>query len=203
MRVLVIEDEIIIARFIERELKENFDAETQIALGVEEALLAIKHFAPHLVLCDIELNDTRDGIDLIHQLTPPFDFELVFVTSYQSKRIIDRAHGLHPANYIIKPLDENRLYAGVLSVIGKIQSSDQKNNTFRQWIAKSLTPIEIKILQLIAQKKTTREVADALYLSPYTIKNYRHSICRKLDLDEGNNALLKWAMENYTFIRPE
>lgn len=54
MRVLIIEEEIIIARFIEHELKENFQAETQIALNVGEAFTAIKHFIPHLVLCDIE-----------------------------------------------------------------------------------------------------------------------------------------------------
>lgn len=141
-----------------------------------------------------------DGIDLIRQLKPSLDFELVFVTSYQSKRIIDRAYGLNPANYIIKPLDENRLYTGVLSVIGKIQSSDEKNEAFKHWIIELLTPIEIKILQLIAQKKTTKEVAETLCLGSYTIKNYRHSICRKLEFNEGNNTLLKWAMENYSLI---
>ncbi|SEL84871.1 response regulator transcription factor [Parapedobacter koreensis] len=201
MRILIIEDEIIIAQFIEREIQENLTAKTQIALGSEEALAAIRNFQPHLVLCDIELNGTVDGIDLMHQLKKPLDFELVFVTAYQSKRVIDRAYGLNPANYVIKPLDENRLYAGVLPVVKKIRlSAQQQPDKFRQWLTQSLTAMELTVLRLIARGKTTKEIADTLYLSPNTIKNHRHHICRKLDLDEGYNTLLRWALENYSLI---
>ncbi|MNI91060.1 Spore germination protein GerE [compost metagenome] len=59
-----------------------------------------------------------------------------------------------------------------------------------------LTKIEYDILRLIAQKKTTKEIAETLFISPYTVKNHRHNICTKLQLEEENNAILKWAIKN-------
>jgi len=196
MRILIIEDEIIIARFIENQLKISYAADTAIALSGEEVFSLIPVFRPHLVLCDIELHDRVDGIMLVQQLRPKFDFEVIFITSFQSRHIIDRAFELKPANYIIKPLDESRLYAGVLPIINQIQkklaSEDQELRSVRDL----LNPSELDVLRLIARKKTTKEIAAILHLSPYTIKNYRHKICRKLQLEEANNALLTWALKN-------
>ena len=194
MRILIIEDEIIIARFIERQVKESFQAETNLALGVQEAEDLVKSFLPHLILCDIELNDHMDGIELMDRLKKIHSFELIFITSFQSKTMIDRASNLKPANYIIKPLDESRLYAGILPIIKKL--SNRPINEEHPCLEAILSPAERLILQLIAQKKTTKEIAESLHLSPYTIKNHRHGICRKLNLTEGNNALLMWALKN-------
>lgn len=193
MRILIIEDEIIIARFIEGQLKNSFQAETQIALGIQEAEELIEIFLPHLVLCDIELNDRIDGIELMHLTKKLHDFELIFIISYQSKPIIDRASELKPANYIIKPLDECRLYAGILPVVKKLAS---RKNEEEPYFKALLSRTEMQILQLIAQKKTTKEIAEDLFLSPYTVKNHRHGICRRLKLKGGNNALLMWALKN-------
>lgn len=199
MRILIIEDEIIIARFIENQLKDSFSVDTSIALNLQEAEKQLKTFLPHLVLCDIELNEQLDGIDLMHKLTSNHNFELVFITSYQSKSMIDRASELKPANYIIKPLDECRLYAGILPVIKEVKNRlcvERKLN-----LGTLLSPIEMQVLQLVAQKKTTKEIANLLFLSPLTIKNHRHGICRKLCLKVGNNALLMWALKNQDSIK--
>lgn len=198
MRILIIEDEIIIARFIERQVKDSFQAETLIALGIQEAEEHLTSFLPHLVLCDIELNDQIDGIDLMHRLKKLHVFELVFITSFQSKNIIDRAYDLKPANYIIKPLDESRLYAGILPSIKKLEN--QPTAEEQPCLEAVLSSTELQVLQLIAQKKTTKEIAELLYLSPFTIKNHRHGICRKLNLTEENNALLMWALKNQDSI---
>ncbi len=194
MRILIIEDEIIIARFIENQVKESFQAETLIALSIQEAEEQIITFLPHLILCDIELNDQMDGIELMQSLKKVHAFELIFITSFQSKTIIDRAYNLNPSNYIIKPLDEAMLYAGILPIIKKL--ADRPIDEEQPCLEALLTPTEIQVLQLIAQKKTTKEIAEILYLSPFTIKNHRHGICRKLNLTEGNNALLMWALKN-------
>lgn len=85
IRILIIEDEIIIARFIERQVKDSFQAETNLALGVQEAEELVKSFLPHLILCDIELNDQIDSIELMHRLKKMHSFELIFITSFQSK----------------------------------------------------------------------------------------------------------------------
>lgn len=107
--------------------------------------------------------------------------------------MINRAFEIEPLNYIIKPLDENRLYAGILPAIKKITESIRHSVT---GINEMISQSELHILKLIAQQKTTREIADILNLSPYTIKNHRHNICRKLKLGDETNALLKWSLKN-------
>lgn len=198
MRILIIEDEIIIGRFIESQVKESFQADTRIALNVQEAEEILKIFSPHLILCDVEINDTIDGIELMHRLKKTHGFELIFITSFQSKTIIDRASDLNPANYIIKPLDESRLYAGILPIIKKMATYPHLKD--QPCIEALLSPTEIQVLQLVVQEKTTKEIAEILFVSPSTIKNHRHGICRKLELPEENNALLTWALKNQKSI---
>lgn len=58
-----------------------------------------------------------------------------------------------------------------------------------------LTASEKKILEKVAQYKSTKEIADELYISEKTVSNHRMNIAKKLDLS-GKNALLRFAMEN-------
>lgn len=185
----------IIARFIEQHLQTYYtDIEVAIAVSVEEVEEAMPAFQPHLVLCDIELQDTKDGIELMSGFREQFPFALIFITSYQSKHIMDSAFHLAPDNYIIKPLDESRLYAGTHTAIQRIQKNKEGNQ--QSTLLKALTESEVQILKLIAKRFTTKQIADQLYLSPYTVKNARHRVCRKLQLEEENNALLAWTLKN-------
>lgn len=194
VRVLIIEDEIIIARFIEQQLTSSFPCTTRIALSVNEAQAAMAEMVPHLLLCDINLQDNQSGISLVTALREQYAFEVIFITSYQNRSIIEQASATNPANYIIKPVDEAQLFAGVQLVMNRIS---QRTDVGERLMNPStlFNTMERSILQLIRDQKTTKEIAQALFLSPYTIKNHRHNICRKLQLEEGNNALLKWVMQ--------
>ena len=80
-------------------------------------------------------------------------------------------------------------------MINRIQGNDDTGKPFLQ-PGIVLSETELRILRLIREKKTTLEIADVLHLSRYTIKNHRHAICRKLELRDENNALLKWVAQN-------
>jgi DNA-binding NarL/FixJ family response regulator len=155
---------------------------------------------PHLLLCDIHLEDELSGIHLVTELRRRYAFEVIFITSYQTRTIIEQAAAANPANYLIKPIDEMQLFAGIQLVISRIQSNGQTGKAFLQPNT-LFSDTELRILRLIREKKTTQEIAEALHLSRYTIKNHRHTICRKLDLRDENNALLKWVAENGAFIK--
>lgn len=195
LRILIIEDEIIIARFIEHQLKTNFACETRIAVSRVEAQDAMAAMLPHLLLCDIQLESELSGIDLVTALRRRYAFEVIYITSYQNHGIIEKAAATHPANYLIKPLDETQLYAGVQLVISRLNTEDQTGKPLLQTNS-LLTETELRILRLIREQKTTMEIAADLHLSRYTIKNHRHNICRKLQLADENNALLKWVVQN-------
>jgi DNA-binding NarL/FixJ family response regulator len=194
MRILIIEDEIIIARFMEQQLKSHFDCDIRIALSTAEAALEMEQYSPHLLLCDINLNEDENGIQLISNLQRQYLFEVIFITSYQSKSIIEEAALTKPANYIIKPVDEVQLFAGVQLVLTRLNGNPPSGK--KQAVPMDvLNNTEREIIRFIAQKKTTKEIAQMLFLSPHTIKNHRHNICRKLQLEDENNALLTWVLQ--------
>jgi DNA-binding NarL/FixJ family response regulator len=195
IRILIIEDEIIIARFIEHQLRGNFSCETRIAVTRSEAETAMAEMLPHLLLCDIRLEAEFSGIDLVTTFRRRYAFEVIYITSYQTHAIIEKAAATQPANYLIKPLDETQLFAGVHLVISRLSTGDQTGKPLLQ-TDNIFTETELRILRLIREKKTTIEIADTLHLSRYTIKNHRHNICRKLELADENNALLKWVVQN-------
>lgn len=195
VRILIIEDEIIIARFIEQQLRNNFSCETRVAVSRAEAEAAMVEMLPHLLLCDIQLEAELSGIDLVTNLRRRYAFEVIFITSYESHSIIEKAAATHPANYLIKPIDDSQLFAGVHLVISRLNAEDRIGKPVLQ-TSTLFSETELRILRLIREKKTTMDIAETLHLSRYTIKNHRHNICRKLELADENNALLKWVVQN-------
>jgi DNA-binding CsgD family transcriptional regulator len=62
-----------------------------------------------------------------------------------------------------------------------------------------LTKAERRILKLVAEKKTSREIAGELFISPRTVETHRANICAKLEL-HGSHSLLQFALENRSRI---
>ena len=58
-----------------------------------------------------------------------------------------------------------------------------------------LTPAERKILSLIAKEKSSKEIAELLFISEKTVENHRSNILKKIKISSGNNALTIWAMK--------
>jgi DNA-binding NarL/FixJ family response regulator len=194
-RILIVEDEILIARAIEQLANWHFVCETHIALSVNEARIKANRILPHLILCDVNLKDDITGIDFIRTLQDVLNFETIFITANASKVIIEEALLSTPSNFIIKPFNDTQLVAALKIAQNKLAAMPQAG-TLKMQIKDVLTKAECKVLQLISDNKTTSEIAEALFISPNTVKNHRHNISRKLELSTDNNALIKWAIEN-------
>jgi DNA-binding NarL/FixJ family response regulator len=194
-RILIVEDEILIARAIEQLTNWHFVCETHIALSVNEARIKANRILPHLILCDVNLKDSVSGIDFIRTLQDVLNFETIFITANASKVIIEEALLSTPSNFIIKPFNDTQLVAALKIAQNKLAAMPQAG-TLKMQIKDVLTKAECRVLQLISDNKTTAEIADTLFISPNTVKNHRHNISRKLDLSTDNNALIKWAIEN-------
>jgi DNA-binding NarL/FixJ family response regulator len=194
-RILIVEDEILIARAIEQLANWHFVCETHIALSVNEARIKANRILPHLILCDVNLKDSVSGIDFIRTLQDVLNFETIFITANASKVIIEEALLSTPSNFIIKPFNDTQLVAALKIAQNKLAAMPQAG-TLKLQIKDVLTKAECRVLQLISDNKTTAEIADALFISPNTVKNHRHNISRKLELSTDNNALIKWAIEN-------
>jgi DNA-binding NarL/FixJ family response regulator len=199
LRILVIEDEVIIARTIEHLLNKHFNCTIYIALSVEAAIQEMPYFLPQLVLCDINLNDTQTGIELIERIQKGYYFETIFITAYSTKTIFEQASLVMPTNYIIKPFDENQLIVAVKLVENKLISSPDAG-TLRFDLRSILSKMEYRILQLVCENMTSPEISLSLHISPHTVRNHRHNISKKLNLPAENNSLIKWAIEHKHLI---
>jgi DNA-binding NarL/FixJ family response regulator len=64
-----------------------------------------------------------------------------------------------------------------------------------------LTQTERRTLKLVSENYSSKEIADILFVTPKSVENYRSRICRKLGLETGNNALVKWTLDNKELLK--
>jgi DNA-binding CsgD family transcriptional regulator len=76
---------------------------------------------------------------------------------------------------------------------------DRNTDLERSSPFEELTKTEISVLKLIAENKTSREIAEELCISLRTVQNHRNNMAHKLGL-QGHNKLLQFALENKRFL---
>jgi DNA-binding NarL/FixJ family response regulator len=76
----------------------------------------------------------------------------------------------------------------------------QKMSEIREALS-SLTNAEFNTLRLVAENKTSREIAELLFVTEKSVENYRSRICKKLNLSGGSNILYKWTIGHRDLIR--
>ena len=190
-KILILEDEMLQAL----DLSEFLTTEgyiTQIEDSFEKGLKAVRLFQPHLILCDINLKASKTGIDFAKEVNALFSgVELIFITAITKAEIILAAQDTDPLNYIVKPWKEDQIKVTIQIAFNYIEGKLEKNE-----IIEKLTMAEYKVVKLIAKQKSSKEIADILYISDKTVKNHRHNIIQKLNLSNEKNSLLKWASNN-------
>jgi CheY-like chemotaxis protein len=108
-RILVVEDEVIVARDICVQLTElGYTAVADTGAGEEAIKLAEQH-RPDLVLMDVNLAGAMDGITAAREIRARLDLPVVFLTAYANRETLDRAKEAQPFGYIIKPFAEEEL----------------------------------------------------------------------------------------------
>ncbi|KQC10494.1 MAG: hypothetical protein APR54_03095 [Candidatus Cloacimonas sp. SDB] len=112
-KILIVEDESIIAADIEAKLTDLGFSHIRIAYTVNSALNAVSTFQPDLILLDINLNDEIDGIELAKQIQHSKNIPLIFITAYSDESTLNRAIFANPLGYIIKPFTINELNTSI------------------------------------------------------------------------------------------
>ena len=107
-RILIIEDEALIARELQSRLTNMGCEVVGIAYGREGIELA-RITKPDLLLTDIHLKDGEDGIEMAQIIQQERDVPVVFLTAYSDEATVSRAKALAPYGYIIKPVENREL----------------------------------------------------------------------------------------------
>jgi YesN/AraC family two-component response regulator len=109
--ILIVEDEAILAMeyiIIVREMGYNV---TRIAFNGQDAIWLSGQYRPDVVLMDITLAGTMNGIDAAQVIQAQLDIPVVFITGNSDRDTQERAVGINPAGYLRKPLNEMKLKA--------------------------------------------------------------------------------------------
>lgn len=113
VKILVIEDELIIAEDM-RMMLENLGYEVVgTALDYSEAIELLDSTEPDIVLTDIALGGAKDGVDLAREIRDNYQLPFVFVTSHADRATLDRAKSVKPNGYLVKPFEADDLYTSI------------------------------------------------------------------------------------------
>ena len=112
-RILVVEDEAVVALDVEDRLRRLGHQVVGTADSSASALAQAAEVRPDLVLMDIALRDGGDGIAAAERLRAELAVPVVFVTAFADAETIERAKRVSPHGYIVKPFDERDLRATI------------------------------------------------------------------------------------------
>ncbi len=105
IKILVVEDEAIIARYLTMELElEGYEVCGYVGSG-EEAVEKMKKENLDLILMDINLKGKIDGIDAAEQIQNLKKIPIIFMTGYSRLEYSERAAKLNPLGYLNKPIE--------------------------------------------------------------------------------------------------
>ena len=155
-RILVVEDEAIVARDIRLQLTRlGYEVVGHAARGVEAIALATA-LRPHLVLMDIQLAGVMDGIAAAQTLRSELGIPVVFLTAFAADETLERAKLTEPFGYILKPFSERDLRTVLTMALYKHQAESQlRDNTLQ------LQTLSRRVLE--AQETERRRVAHELH----------------------------------------
>jgi len=172
----------------------------------ESALEMIQKLRPAIAILDISM-PKLDGLVLARQLVtqePPVG--LIFVTMYREQKLFTQALEAGVKGYVLKDSAANDIISCIKAVASGENYASPELTTFlvqrmrqvetdnpSQVDLELLTIAELKVLSLIAAYKTSKEIAQELFISPRTVDTHRNNICQKLDV-HGSHALMKLAL---------
>ncbi|RXE55502.1 hypothetical protein ABH15_12370 [Methanoculleus taiwanensis] len=109
LRIVITEDDAIIALDIERQVAAMGHTVVGVAATAEEALRIVEERQPDLVLLDIRLKGAVDGIAVAEEIQRRFSTPIIFITAYSDKSVIERAEAVQPQGYLVKPIRKEDL----------------------------------------------------------------------------------------------
>jgi DNA-binding NarL/FixJ family response regulator len=175
----------------------------------ETALNLIEEQKPDIVIFDVNMPKMTGFVAAKELRRKNQDCEIIFLTMHGEEAMFNKAMDLGAKGYVLKDSASVDI-VNCLQAVANGQNFTSPaittylfkrvtNNSNKTNSVEDLTPTERIILRLIAEYKTSREIADELSISYRTVENHRYNICQKLDVS-GSNSLVKFALKHQNEI---
>ena len=113
VKILVVEDQSIVAKNIQMRLNDMGYDVPVIAFSGEEAVKITEEIQPDLVLMDIVLKRETEGIEAANQIRTRFNIPVVYLTAYADEKRLEQTKATEPFGYIIKPFEDRELHTTI------------------------------------------------------------------------------------------
>lgn len=213
--IMVVEDEWVVARDVQQTLQSHgFDVTDPIANG-DEAFGVAARERPDLVLIDIGLAGSTDGLALAERIrrgaNPP---QVVMLTGRTDEDAMERACAVGASGYVVKPFHHSQLLSAVLVGLARgrqekterderrqaattlralaadlVRRQEGEGGESRASLLSQLSAREQNIVHLLAEHHRPRSVAIELGISYHTVRNHLRRIFRKLNVSSQSELL--------------
>lgn len=191
IRVLIIEDEPLIASDIEMTLNNDNYHVVGIAHDAFRALDLLHRSQPDIVLLDIAIRGDKDGIEIANIIQRTYKIPFIYVTSFSDRETLERAKSTLPDGYIVKPFKDRDIISAIEMAVYRF--SIQHNREFPSLQAiqptYSLTAGEYEVMKLVWEGHTNQQVTEKLSVSINTVKTHLKNIFLKLDVSTRSEAI--------------
>ena len=183
VKVLIIEDDPIIADYLSQLLStEGFNV-LGIAHTGERALDKISSLQPDLCICDIHLGTGMSGIDVAEVISSKYQLPYIFLTSFDDDATLSEAEKHSPYGYIVKPFQDRTLMATVKIAWSNYQKQSSAavmcKDDIESKINATLTDQEYNIITQLINGQSYKQIAKAQFLTTDSIKYHAGKIYKK------------------------
>ena len=172
----------------------------------EQALEMISEMHPVIAILDVSM-PKLDGLALARKLAAQApSVGVILVTMYREQKLFTQALEAGVKGYVLKDSAVTDIISCIKAVAaGQNYASPELTTYLVKRVRQAQTPgsarsdleglttTELRILSLLADYKTSKEIAQELFISPRTVDTHRNNICQKLDI-HGSHALMKFAL---------
>lgn len=198
-------------------LKQIIEKDTQLKVvgeadNGEAALERLAQCEAQIAILDVDMPQ-KDGFEVLREMRQQrIRVEVVFLTMHKDERFLNTALDLGAKGYVLKDSAVTEIVNCIRSVAaGQDYISPQLSSLLIKRYHRGtqladakpqldqLSPTERRVLQLIGQYKTSKEIAGELLIGVRTVEHHRANIAEKLEL-KGSHVLLKFAIEHQSEI---
>jgi DNA-binding NarL/FixJ family response regulator len=206
IKILIADDHPLIRQGLRQIIEREADLEIVFECGDGRSALAeILSRQPDVAILDVDMPH-QTGLEVLRSLgDSSFAGKAILLTVHDEEEFFDEAIENGAKGYLLKDSVVEDIIVAIRTVVSgqNYLSPALTTMLFRQKRRpvqtkpselETLTPTERTILKLIAEYRTSNQIAETLFISPATVKTHRRNICAKLQL-EGNHSLMKFAVE--------
>lgn len=216
MNILLADDHPIFRKGLKALIHDHFEHSVidEVDTG-REALERLKYEKYSITILDIDMPELS-GIDVLKLIAAnQIKTKPIILTMHNDELFFNEAFN-HGANgFLLKEDSSKEIIECIENVIHSLPYVSKKLEPFlanrKQFNSKmqemknaldSLSAAERNTLKLVSQNKTSKEIAELLFVTEKSVENYRSRICRKLNVKGGSNTLHRWCIENKELLEP-